>query len=331
MNYKLAYFLLAINILFISNTISAKLGDGTETHGGDSIVCFNQSYFLETKKINPFAKIVGTPQLKDFWEFSQLSQYKLIDARDDFYAGATYMQILEIIVVEINKVDSFLGSRLRKQMSNFNHYFRFSKNTVLKEVNDSDSKIKPDPATFCYEMQLAIYQAQDIPSLGYSLINQSLFDLMSERDKAGLILHELIWTEILHSKKEEKNLSYYVRYYTYLIFTENFLNATFSDYFYLKNIYQSGLFFLLPHEKIPQFRLTNNIISLIPAKNYNLETAPLQSDFTLEMLSYKGNFILPNEIREPGNYIPIIPHTIEKNQICVSLENDDLKYHGACK
>ncbi len=330
MNYKLGFFLsLSLILNIITFRANAHLEKGGESHGGNAVVCFDRPYFLKGNKIDSNAKIIKQPELKDFWEYSQLSSFPLINLKEDFYPEMPYKNLVEEVINQIGNVDPVLFYKLNAHYNNFKNYFRFVREARLNRVDEPDSTLEPDESNYCYKVQLAEFKKDTLPGSGHTIINGTIFDLMSARDQAGLILHEFFWLEITKTKKKVKDLSDYVRNYTFLVFTKNFLNEPFFDFFYVKNLYLVGIYDILPRTQLDFYLINRAQYQVIAPANYSF----LNSEkFKVIEWQFRGShkFHLPNEIWEIGKFKDITPRPSDDFKVCISLEHEDLKNYGSC-
>jgi len=307
------------------------MAKGGESHGGDAITCFDRPYFLPNDKIDPAAKLIKQPELKDFWEFSQLLDFHLINLKNDQnLEEIDYKTLVDTVINQIGRVDPPLFYRLTKKFYHFDEIFRFIHQATLKEVNDSSSSIKPDPSEFCYEVQLAVFEKNTLPGSGNTIINKKIFDKMSELHKAGLILHELLWFEFTHNEPLVKNVSYYLRHFTFLAFTHRFLMEPFFDFFYIKNIYLTGIYDLLKHNKMDRYMLGGHQLILNPDKKYSYKNSETFHQLQLQF-NREDSFSLPNEIWEPGIFKEVTPRKADNFKLCINLDSEDLKNYGNCQ
>ncbi len=330
MNYKLGFFLsLSLILNIITYRANAHLEKGGESHGGNAVVCFDRPYFLKGNKIDSNAKIIKQPELKDFWEYSQLSSFPLINLKEDFYPEMPYKNLVDEVIDKIKKVDPVLANKLLARFNTFNDYFRFTHEAILNRVDEPNSTLEPDESLNCYKIQLAEFKKDALPGSGQTTINRTIFDLMSSRDQAGLILHELFWSEITKTKKKVKDLTDYVRNYTFLVFTKNFLNEPFFDFFYTKNLYLVGLYDLLPRTKLDFYLINGVQYQIIAPVNYSFQNS---EKFKVMEWQFRGShkFHLPNEIWEIGKFKDITPRPSDNFKVCISLEHEDLKNYGSC-
>lgn len=336
MNSKLAYFplLTLLTKITLSATIilTASSYAGGETHGGDAVVCFDRPYFLSEGKVDAQAKIIDQPRLLDFWEMEQLYDFELYDWKN-ILLQPTYEEILKHNISFIGRLDSHLYYYLKNQRKKLHEYFKFTYQTQLKQIHDSQTMIKPDASRNCYEIQLAIFQQTPISGQNISIVNATIFNLLSEEEKAALILHELLWKYIysnLNQQYKNEKLSPYLRFYTYLLFSDQLMDKRFSSYSYMKFLVTSGLHFIFKPETRVYHIGSNSAQIKAPRRIRTLQDAPKIKDVQMRFIN-GFEFELPGDIWEPGQYKRIQPKKSFDYNTCISLEFNDLRNHGPCK
>lgn len=169
-------------LLFISGNAFA-MGDfparpfGDQVgNGGKLIVCRNQDDEITSTK------------LLDFYESEIL--YGLSPA----FVGATFIEKAANATDRLARVDPRRSSQYGQQVAGFLRNTRFV-TSPLMETPDSDHIIAPPVG--CKIEQVAIQLRPSFPQDRLFTINLALWDTMTEIDKAGLVLHEVIYVEAI--------------------------------------------------------------------------------------------------------------------------------------
>jgi hypothetical protein len=264
-----------LGIAFLLTTASA-FATGREGNGGDAIVCYDRPVH------RPGAKMVSA-ELKDFWEHSQLSIHKL-----DLREGRTFLEKVEKVFDRISRFDPKRPERLRTYLENFHLVFAMIDRAALKELDDSPSSLIPKGN--CVERQVA-YQMVDRVEKSI-LIDKEIFNLMNEKHKAGLILHELFYREdIKYGGATNSNA---VRKYTFLM-SSDFLKNTFPEQYmwtvkelgltYGMSVFPIGGTWMSANSKDPRrFALEEDAEIELATNPFGLERASFKKGTLLRML-----------------------------------------------
>jgi hypothetical protein len=310
---------------------------GSESHGGDAIVCLKQAY--TTGLPWESTSLRGRPVLKDFWEYGQLTDLKT-SSHFAYYPSAK--QLAMMAIDRLQRLDFQVSSDLFNLFNNAfnNRFFRYTKSD-LRPVNDSDSLIRPDASRFCYEFQLAVYQQRPIHGVSYSIINQNLFELLGPVDKAGLWVHELLFHLLIKKHKVSRfkltstEISRLVRYYNHLVFSD-LLERPFHNLYYLQALIKGGYLKLFsrrlknePDWSSYPIKFQRHTAEVLIPSELSFDQSLALEQVTLRFVG-RGQILLPGEIWEPGKKRPI--HISERDrQICVNLVKRELKHRGRCR
>ena len=158
-----------IFLLFFTNL---KSFSGNEVgNGGDVIICKNSVLLL------------------DYFE-AELLKYSL----PSYENQKTYLSIANEILETFSKTDKKLSDQYKKRLAEIISETDFLPSVRLTEIHDSKHEFLPKN---CQLKQIAIRRKD--PLNGKTLlINQDLWQRLSETHKAGLILHEIIYEHFFY-------------------------------------------------------------------------------------------------------------------------------------
>ncbi len=123
----------------------------------------------------------GKIQLLDFYEAGKLSATKSKDHKD----------LLDERLSNLARAAPKLADQYRRRVKSIMDEIEFKKDVALSEVDDSFHAFKPSDPN-CKIRQIAI--RQDVPVGDKRFVfDKGLWDKLSEHDRAGLILHEIIY------------------------------------------------------------------------------------------------------------------------------------------
>jgi hypothetical protein len=162
----------ALAILLISS-ITAFAG-GFSEGGGKGVVC---------KDANGTVASVAS---LDLFESEQIRGLTF----DDSLLGADEFATVANIIARIEARDPYLAGILTERLTAWLTESRLLPNSHLPDVNDSFSVVIP---VGCELAQLAVQREPQFPGDPFYLIDKSLWDVMANRDRAALVLHEIIY------------------------------------------------------------------------------------------------------------------------------------------
>jgi hypothetical protein len=171
-------------------------GEGSVGNGGNAVVCKDSS-----------GKITSA-ELLDYYEARTELNFAidLGDAKLD--PGAK----TKIAFDRLKVTAPFWGNWMEYKASVFvSQQAEFIPNASLTPVQDSNQVAVPSG---CEVIQLAIQKQVSLPNQKTYTVNKDLWDLLDNTNKAGLILHEIIYTEALTAGAKD---SVGVRYFNGLI------------------------------------------------------------------------------------------------------------------
>ncbi|MBF0300294.1 MAG: hypothetical protein HQK51_16350 [Oligoflexia bacterium] len=195
----------------LNNNKTYKLNTGVDIgNGGDAVVCKNQT-----------GEIISVEQF-DFYEARNIRNI-------NHQLGDISVSPLDKVLLVINKLarlDPVLADKFKITALNFFNQTQFLTDSELTDINDSGGLFIPKG---CKLEQIAIArQPQFDDDSKIFFINKDLYDKMDNNNKAGLILHEIVYQEFI--KKGENN-SIKARYFNSKL-TSNYLdNITLFEYF----------------------------------------------------------------------------------------------------
>lgn len=176
--------------------------------GGDAFVCKNSRGeftkirlwdYLEAEIENDALKIDLGPE-----DLSYKEKIKIVIERIKKKNIQHFLfQEMEDLLTEVNKMESDDPKRLIRLID--------LKNFQLSNIQDDQSRIVSKTES-CGLLQMAMQEHQERPFEGLIKIDKSLWDKLSNDDKAGLILHEYFLLGVNVDKNREDKSSYGVRY-----------------------------------------------------------------------------------------------------------------------
>ncbi|UXR65096.1 hypothetical protein EZJ49_02395 [Bdellovibrio bacteriovorus] len=185
-------------LLTISLTASAS--GNRVGNGGDVVTCPAQT------------------ELLDFYE----SDLKL----QNFDGKNSYREIAGDVLKNLARLSPVQARNYQRRLSQFIDESDFKADVTLTNIRDSKHLFKPKDET-CKVRQIAI-RRQDASSVSKRfLVDQDLWNKLSERSKAGLILHEIVYE---HFYKLGEDNSIKARSLNAYLFSEQAQNAKPADY-----------------------------------------------------------------------------------------------------
>jgi len=158
---------------------SASIFSGNEVgNGGDIIQCKDSI------------------QLLDFYE---AKEYDFIVPQEKKYED--YKKILSDILDNFSKLDKKLALQYKNRMNEIESKIDFRSSITLTDISDSNHEMLPKN---CQLHQIAIRRKEEKREKLF-LINKDLWDQLNSINKAGLILHEIIYEHFLYlGEKDSK-------------------------------------------------------------------------------------------------------------------------------
>jgi hypothetical protein len=162
-------------------------GGQTGDNGGDAVVC--RSAQGDVQEID----------LLDYYEAKALYGLEL-----DVDANRPYAEQLETLLGRLDVRDHARVERYRQYQRGFVGRLLFMDGVVLQDVPDSRHVLYPRG---CGVEQLAIQKPAVLPGDPLLLINQDLWRHLNEGQKAGLLLHEIVYADAIQRSTRQQALS----------------------------------------------------------------------------------------------------------------------------
>lgn len=189
--------IIGIMILLVANFAAAETTVG---NGGDLVVCRHQDGSIKSV------------ELLDYFEARELR-----GIHADINSAAEALDRLK-------RLSPKRAARYQLAVNEFHSNALFKAGIELTDISDSDHDLLPSG---CKVEQLAIQRKPQFPEDKLYLINKDLWDLMSARDQAGLILHEVIYRDTLDAGKTDSRTA---RYFNSIISSQNMNAVTGKEY-----------------------------------------------------------------------------------------------------
>lgn len=188
-------------LTFVTGKSFAGVGS---SGGGNVIVC----------KSNKDAELL------DYYEARVIRGLK-IDLGD---ASLNYLDKVRYVLNRLKKIDPNRAEEYFEDLDDFEKSSRIIDNFELTPVDDSLISGLPSG---CELKQAAVQHPPEFPNDPYYIISGNLWKLLSENGKAGLVLHEIIYREMLHNNAKDSKGA---RYYNGIISSLNYNYATLTEY-----------------------------------------------------------------------------------------------------
>jgi hypothetical protein len=263
----------------ISASASLCAYAGQETHGGHGVVC-------------PAANGGKTVELLDYYEGKFSTALEL----DTGSPQADFMEQVSFVLNRLAKIDPVATERFTKRAQNFMSEAGFVSETQIKPIADANEIINPEAG--CYKTQFAVQVMNPRMSQKRYLINSQLWEIASPQTKAGLVLHEIIYTDAVASFGHKT--SDYARYYNFIISSEKMREVT-PDY-YIDLLTQSGLVNDIPDNQ----GFYNGCLFSAAFKrialciNRNLQHGYVHAESNQPVPVYVGQTVYPKQITTSG-------------------------------
>jgi len=181
-------FLKFFFFLFIFPTIVCAAGGDEKGNGGNLVICRD-----------PLGKIARV-ELLDYYEAKVMRGMKLLSSE------ANFNEILSQILENLGKINPGQAKKYQEKASTFFENAKFYSGVQFVNIDDSLHIFLPKG---CAVEQVAVQKKPQFPEDRLFNINKDLWDLMSEMDRAGLILHEIIYSELLTLGQKESTRTRY--------------------------------------------------------------------------------------------------------------------------
>lgn len=167
-------------------------------NGGDVVVCYDDE--THTNQISI--------ELLDYYEARKLGE------KIELGNAGNYLDRINFALDRLNQIDPKVADEFRTLVANVISQIQFIRGQELNDVSDSDEDFR---GKFCEILQIAVYRPLARYGRKKYLVDEDLWDQLSENDKAGLILHEVIYSHVLRFGAEN---SIGARYFNGLISSE---------------------------------------------------------------------------------------------------------------
>lgn len=182
-------------------------------NGGDVIICKD------------------SVKLLDYYEAADLGFF-VSEPKDN----KKYEKIIYDLLEEFQNIDDKLARQYKKRMEEISKEIEFKSSIVLTDIPDSNHEALP---TGCRLEQIAIRRNEEKNGKLF-LISKDLWNKMDNTNKAGLILHEIIYEHFLYLGEKDSRKA-------------RFMNALISHIGSKKNL-QTNYKKILQSQKIPIYR-----------------------------------------------------------------------------
>ncbi len=185
-------YALAFAFVFLASPHAHASGT-TVGNGGDSVVCYNADQTIKSVT---------------FFDYYEANVIRNIDI-DLGAPSLSVDQKVNIVLDRIRRLNPNRAKRYALWYAKFLREARFVSGVELVDVPDSGTGYYP---VGCSLKQTAIHQEPHFPGDARYTINKDIWDKMDNTNRAGLILHELIFREAVNADNRHTN-SISVRYY----------------------------------------------------------------------------------------------------------------------
>lgn len=170
--------------------VSHDIDAGQETHGGGGFVCEDEDHKILSVELFDYAEarviIDGSPGLK-------------LDLGEPSLAVSDKVQL---VLGRLRDIDQVAYERYSKRANVFLSEARFVDGKQIDAVNDQGEQIDIPPKTGCHKTQLAIQFSNPTEIGARYWLDSKLWDASSNDTRAGLILHEIIYTDLIAHKSQ---------------------------------------------------------------------------------------------------------------------------------
>ncbi|MGZ3801939.1 MAG: hypothetical protein ACXVCL_17360 [Bdellovibrio sp.] len=193
--------LIAVIFCFVFKAIAS--GDRVG-NGGDVIKCHDSAEIL------------------DFYESSE-------PLKD--YASSDYKKILDEVLINFERLNPDQSKQYRQRLRTIEPDLLFKSGITLEDIKDSKHAYKPSGKK-CKLLQIAIRKNTSSKVTKQFVIDEDLWKVLSDRSKAGLLLHEVIYEHLfkLGEKDSEK-----ARILNSYLFSKKSFQDSRQDYWNLVN------------------------------------------------------------------------------------------------
>ena len=212
-------YLILCSLLLTATAFAGKEGG----NGGDVLVCKD-----ENKKITSI-------ELLDFYEARVKGRIKGIYLGDD---SLSFTEKVHYAIDRLEKLDQRRAKKYRDRFEVFFNEDQFGWADRLVNIDDTGSLGIPQ---HCEIEQIATQEEPSLPGDKRILIVEKYWNLLDSNNKAGLVLHELIYSEAMDLRQAYLNRpegaihlhsnSKKVRYFNSIIGSHDFNDMNYSEYY----------------------------------------------------------------------------------------------------
>lgn len=195
------------SILSIVLFSALALAGNDAGNGGHGVVCRSLSGEVISIKI------------LDFYEAEQLW-----GIHHQLGTSGTYMERVALALNRLKRVDPYRAERYQKHAEEFAAKAKFLPGVTLVNVPDTAHLAFPKG---CLVEQIVNQRAPQFPEDSRYVVNLDLWNLLDDANKAGLVLHEVIYREAIEKKKTNSRGA---RYLNANITAVEFESITHPDY-----------------------------------------------------------------------------------------------------
>ncbi len=236
-------------------------------NGADSVVCSNKTYLLDFLEINTIEKY----ELNNESQSDELTQVKEALLKIPLLSGRlqTYFKWIDEFYSEVRFVKTGIG-----------------------EVSDSGNiNIDRERYKNCSFKQLVLQRREVIGAEKRYLIDQNLWNQLSNTHKAGVILHELLYREL------NSETSFNLRHLNRFIF-DHYLTNREINYDLLLSIFKANKFSYVNIHEMP----------------FTLDSVFIRENLPIGQIIYPGEeiLILENKVKSSGGFVEFFTNGFPK-------------------
>jgi hypothetical protein len=206
--------ILAVSLVFASAVSAGTAwanGGSSGGNGGDAVVCRTGDGSIRSA------------ELLDFYEAKVQRGF----GQDLGNAGLTALEKVDYVLSRLARYSPERAERYRVQAHAFFENAKFVRGIDLVDIPDSEHMIFPRG---CAVEQIVIQKKPELPQDKLYLVNADLWDRLSKNHQAGLILHEVIYTEAMEFDHPDSRR---VRYFNSVMSSSGFDRTSYRDFFKL--------------------------------------------------------------------------------------------------
>jgi hypothetical protein len=176
------------SIVVVSSALSALSYAGQHVgNGGDAHVCYDGNR-------------IRSAELFDFYEIPRIAEGIYIELGAE---GMTWQQKVEFSLQRLARLDPIRAARLQQRFEDVfvraeTKDYKFVSEQLPDEPDHGGTGVLPQPGCKIEQAAIRIREVVAPPYEKRFRINQPIFDAMDATNRAGLILHELLYEEAIH-------------------------------------------------------------------------------------------------------------------------------------